>query len=1038
MPRTFQDPAANGSIESWIFGGRDKSASTGMTTPAKENPTLPPPADSGSEPPPIISDILPPRTATHSPAVQFASTAQGDAGLKGTKYTTDAERRKAISDALKRRRTSGANDQSHGQHKKLQTVNFQPTVISPVPLPAYVSAQSLSRPTVSAPAPASSSSTSETSDVEMMDQLDPVFPPENIPDDSNDGDWEEGSEVGEVSVLTTPVNSQVQAEAAEVAKVEPHALDLTPSGRPYLRWNNESMYGTTIPDGYEWSSARPGFPWICPVRSCRKLFPAIKQLGGHFVRQHRGSLLHDNMDGTLSVRGHYAKLRDGEGQASGAKPKPGIVVSVGALDPSEPLMVAPSLPEQGHGRYDVDNSQPPSGAGSEYSGAQSPMTSLAKPSGKPSSLYLRHFKGREPPSKGHVRTLLSLPQLPDFDWNHMRIRTNPFSDTNPRDITALILQVTGEPAPKSCGRGASGNGLFQSCVMISPRAPDDITYCTLKDRGRERAGRILRSGQGAQQDYEDPGWDDADISTSNVSEQAVGLLTANTTQTSPTVSSSDGFEFASPGRRYTEWDDDNGDPRSLCGVMIPAGYTELSGPRPFRCPIRSCETKCIKVKDLGFHFSRSHYASYLKDNGDGSFDLVGVYAPKRGNIGPSGKILHPRPSIVVAKTRPDGSVEWAANWWILRHHMLPATAAADVPVGDEALANRSWPPKSTWDHMEAEEKTSQGAVAEENASRMAAEQQRAAEQQSPAEPMANVMAGRSLRRIPGTNRAHMNVWLPGVKTPGVMRKEQQQQYRMHTLRWSDVHQRPVPPRPKSPQAAQATAQAQQAVPQAPQVSQAEQPADIARNAAVEGVEEEHEGVSTRYKLRARTSESGHFYPQAPPPAPAEPDESIPEEPAPPSPIVKHQRRQPKSRILEGIPSSNGVQTTGFIIAEQVLEMEDWEVAPGRIREMDPKSESIAFSKSFLSSTHAVEVCEDVAFRVDVIRSGQTFKIEGEENQLRLVSLAAGKLRVKIGEEPEFVMGPHGMFKVKAGAGCTVRNRMYVEAIIHTTVLNGFS
>lgn len=56
----------------------------------------------------------------------------------------------------------------------------------------------------------------------------------------------------------------------------------------------------------------------------------------------------------------------------------------------------------------------------------------------------------------------------------MRIRTNPFSDTNPRDITALILQVTGEPAPKSCGRGASGNGLFQSCVMISPRAPDDI------------------------------------------------------------------------------------------------------------------------------------------------------------------------------------------------------------------------------------------------------------------------------------------------------------------------------------------------------------------------------------------------------------------------------------------------------------------------------------------------------------------------------------------------------------------------------------
>jgi hypothetical protein len=60
------------------------------------------------------------------------------------------------------------------------------------------------------------------------------------------------------------------------------------------------------------------------------------------------------------------------------------------------------------------------------------------------------------------------------------------------------------------------------------------------------------------------------------------------------------------------------------------------------------------------------------------------------------------------------------------------------------------------------------------------------------------------------------------------------------------------------------------------------------------------------------------------------------------------------------------------------------------------------------------------------------------NITRLCSVAAGKVRVKIGEEAEFVVGPHGMFKVKAGVVGSVRNGLYLDAVLHVVVLQGFN
>jgi hypothetical protein len=153
-------------------------------------------------------------------------------------------------------------------------------------------------------------------------------------------------------------------------------------------------------------------------------------------------------------------------------------------------------------------------------------------------------------------------------------------------------------------------------------------------------------------------------------------------------------------------------------------------------------------------------------------------------------------------------------------------------------------------------------------------------------------------------------------------------------------------------------------------------------------------------------------------------------------------------------------------------MEDWEVAPGRIRETvgdeaDSKCHAfpephlshphngpappakqlltvtpftaIAFSKPYLSTAaQSVPVCDDVAFRVDTVSAGNTLQLEADAGKTRLCAVAAGKVRVRIGDEADFVVGPHGMFKVKAGVACTVRNGLYLDAVLHTTVLVGFS
>ncbi|EXF82491.1 hypothetical protein CFIO01_05214 [Colletotrichum fioriniae PJ7] len=163
-------------------------------------------------------------------------------------------------------------------------------------------------------------------------------------------------------------------------------------------------------------------------------------------------------------------------------------------------------------------------------------------------------------------------------------------------------------------------------------------------------------------------------------------------------------------------------------------------------------------------------------------------------------------------------------------------------------------------------------------------------------------------------------------------------------------------------------------------------------------------------------------------------------PSPPRRTTRHSATNAKlpadSRTLT--PVGHASSLSGNAMPSNTLEMEDWEVAPGRIR--DERSESptnVAFSNSYLTSNQAVTVSEEISFNVIVIKPGESHEWAAESEKVRICSLAAGKLKVKLENTEPFSMGPNGMFKMKPGTACTVLNRLYIDAVLHVTTVSSF-
>lgn len=73
---------------------------------------------------------------------------------------------------------------------------------------------------------------------------------------------------------------------------------------------------------------------------------------------------------------------------------------------------------------------------------------------------------------------------------------------------------------------------------------------------------------------------------------------------------------------------------------------------------------------------------------------------------------------------------------------------------------------------------------------------------------------------------------------------------------------------------------------------------------------------------------------------------------------------------------------------------------------------------------------DISFGVKTIKSGHSLQMEADPARTRYCSLATGKLRICVEDQPDFTIGPHGMFKIKPGLKVWVQNRLYVDAVLH--------
>lgn len=304
---------------------------------------------------------------------------------------------------------------------------------------------------------------------------------------------------------------------------------------------------------------------------------------------------------------------------------------------------------------ETDESTPVRDEESEPDGDAEDLWSYLQP-------HLIKHQGPKIPKQGWVPQLITLPRVRDLDWNSPWLSTHPFNDTHPRDISALILQVTGEPAPSSCDRCREGKGPFRSCIMISAKAASGPvgnilscancfyhfgqTYCSHKQWGTERAREILKARRerslldtlpgemrGGKDDEnnlgtpvggivfnDDESIDDQEMEQEDTDDKDMDNSAAATPFTPGTVSNN--ISEAEPGRLYTMWPgesdavglrapkltnpclDENGQLASLYGALLPAGYqldSTIPG-RPWVCPVRTCRKAHCKRADLGFHF----------------------------------------------------------------------------------------------------------------------------------------------------------------------------------------------------------------------------------------------------------------------------------------------------------------------------------------------------------------------------------------------------------------------------------------------------
>ncbi|RGP81792.1 hypothetical protein FLONG3_96 [Fusarium longipes] len=485
--------------------------------------------------------------------------------------------------------------------------------------------------------------------------------------------------------------------------------------------------------------------------------------------------------------------------------------------------------------------------------------------------------------------------------------------------------------------------------------------------------------------------------------------------------------IAEGDRPYTAYPSPNGETTSACGALIPPKYKEHDDPElRFVCPVRDCRRLFDKLRGLGGHFGAGHCSSTFNDNGDGTLSRVGSYQ-KNGPGGTPGIIVSRNPLPANAPPPVDPGLSVFATFQQNRNSraeqpskrpsrsqetpVLPpvplvrsSTSDSNVKAflhlylsADQTEYHRedidfmlSLPRKR--DLTDSWKEGHRGKTLDINhyacALAFITGREVDADEQC--------TAARSTTKLTARPTARLStpcIALPtGMPTTAVQAFSPLKtcvgcKYWCHLQRRSnacDWNPHPMP-----------------------------------RNRTSGG--------------SARSSSSEDATPTM------DVDEEDPDEPSAVAEVhelMQTKRRSSARTLADTTVKQSTVGTGSNQMGGMELEMEDWEVAPGRMKD-DSSSDNIAFSNSYLTSGQPVTVSEDISFNVIVLKPGTSSHWNVEDDKLRTCSVAAGKVRVTMGEQT-FQLGPNGMFVVRPGQSCKVENRIYVDSVVHCTTIGDFA
>ncbi|KAI1013933.1 hypothetical protein LB504_008922 [Fusarium proliferatum] len=433
--------------------------------------------------------------------------------------------------------------------------------------------------------------------------------------------------------------------------------------------------------------------------------------------------------------------------------------------------------------------------------------------------------------------------------------------------------------------------------------------------------------------------------------------------------------MAEPGRAYTVYPFPEGGSTSARGALIPANYKLHDDPvLPYICPVRDCRRVFGKLNGLGGHFGAGHCSTTFNDNGDGTLTKVGNYQKD----GPGGT-----PGIVVSR------------------NPLPPDAPPPVDPGLSVFA--SFQQNRVSRAAEQERKTTRSqdspcrpAMQESEVKQYLHQHLSPAQKSHQREDINFMLTLPRIRELPeGWKHTHRGsnldmthyscavAYLVGTCVVG------SEQCTANTTRPSARLSQPCVRLPIG-----MSATAKQAFSALESCVGCRYWCHLQRRS--NGCDWCPEPKLGRGSASSRSSSSEELNP------PMDLDDSGGVD------IMTEVQPKREKRRSSGNDAAMRDQTVAMGRPETgvELEMEDWEVAPGRIK--DESSDNVAYSNSYLTSGQPVTVSEDVSFNVIILKPGSANHWAVEDDKLRTCSVASGKIRVTMNEKT-FNLGPNGIF-----------------------------